>query len=41
MVSALELFESKWLNNGTEFIAGNTITVADLFAACELEQPSK
>ncbi|CAH0715343.1 unnamed protein product, partial [Brenthis ino] len=39
MVSALDLFESKWLNNGTEFVAGNTITVADLFAACELEQP--
>lgn len=41
MVSALDNFETKWLNNGTEFVAGNTITVADLFAACELEQPSK
>lgn len=39
MVSALNVFEAKWLNNGTKFIAGNTITVADLFAACELEQP--
>ncbi|XP_050350705.1 glutathione S-transferase theta-1 [Nymphalis io] len=39
MESALETFDTHWLNNGTEFVAGNTITVADLLAACELEQP--
>ncbi|KPJ19929.1 Glutathione S-transferase theta-1 [Papilio machaon] len=39
MVSALELLETKWLGRGTDFIVGNNITVADLWAACELEQP--
>lgn len=38
---ALQLFETKWLGRGTDFIVGNSITVADLWAACELEQPSK
>ncbi|CAG9786896.1 unnamed protein product [Diatraea saccharalis] len=39
MVQALETFSTKWLGTGTDFIVGNTITIADLFAACELEQP--
>ncbi|OWR46701.1 glutathione S-transferase theta 1 [Danaus plexippus plexippus] len=39
LISALETFESQWLKNGNEFITGNNITVADLFAASELEQP--
>ncbi|CAG5045348.1 unnamed protein product [Parnassius apollo] len=39
MLSALELLDTKWLGGRTEFIAGNSITVADLMAACELEQP--
>ncbi|CAH2230329.1 glutathione S-transferase theta-1-like [Pararge aegeria] len=39
MISALETFEKHWLQNGTQFVAGDTITVADLLAACELEQP--
>ncbi|XP_068633731.1 glutathione S-transferase theta-1-like [Battus philenor] len=39
MLDALEIFDTKWLGRGTDFIVGNTITVADLFAACELEQP--
>nr|XP_026486575.1 glutathione S-transferase theta-1-like [Vanessa tameamea] len=39
MESALEKFETHWLNNGTEYIAGDSITVADLLAACEIEQP--
>ncbi|XP_046966199.1 glutathione S-transferase theta-1-like [Vanessa cardui] len=39
METALEKFDTLWLNNGTEYIAGNTITVADLLAACEIEQP--
>ncbi|XP_052741376.1 glutathione S-transferase theta-1 [Bicyclus anynana] len=39
MISALETFENHWLQKGTKFIAGDNITVADLLAACELEQP--
>ncbi|XP_045773143.1 glutathione S-transferase theta-1-like [Maniola jurtina] len=39
MISSLETFEKHWLQNGTEYIAGDSITVADLLAACELEQP--
>ncbi|XP_014360250.2 glutathione S-transferase theta-1 [Papilio machaon] len=39
MVSALQLLETKWLGRGTDFIVGNNVTVADLWAACELEQP--
>ncbi|XP_034832380.1 glutathione S-transferase theta-1-like [Maniola hyperantus] len=39
MISSLKAFEMHWLQNGTEFIAGDSITVADLLAACELEQP--
>nr|UQQ66587.1 glutathione S-transferase theta 2 [Conogethes punctiferalis] len=39
MVLSLEDFNDKWLGQGTDFVVGNTITVADLFAATELEQP--
>ncbi|XP_037301696.1 LOW QUALITY PROTEIN: glutathione S-transferase theta-1-like [Manduca sexta] len=39
MLTALEDLHTKWLGRGTEYIAGDTITVADLVAACELEQP--
>ncbi|KAJ0176459.1 hypothetical protein K1T71_007638 [Dendrolimus kikuchii] len=39
MISSLEDFNTKWLGRGTDFIVGNKITVADLIAACELEQP--
>lgn len=41
MVAALKLLDTKWLGRGADFIAGNKITIADLIAACELEQPSK
>lgn len=41
MTSALDDFETKWLGRGTDFIVGNNVTVADILAACELEQPSK
>lgn len=39
MEAALTEFDTKWLGRGTDFITGNTPTVADLLAACELEQP--
>ncbi|KAL0882939.1 hypothetical protein ABMA27_016439 [Loxostege sticticalis] len=39
MLQALDDFDKKWLGQGTEFIVGNSVTVADLFAATELEQP--
>ncbi|KAL0882941.1 hypothetical protein ABMA27_016440 [Loxostege sticticalis] len=39
MVQALDVFDKKWLGQGTEFVVGNKVTVADLFAATELEQP--
>ncbi|CAK1551269.1 unnamed protein product [Leptosia nina] len=38
MLNALEEFNSLWLGHN-EFVTGNTINVADLFAAVELEQP--
>ncbi|VVC90813.1 unnamed protein product [Leptidea sinapis] len=38
MISALEEFDTKWLGH-SDFVAGDRITVADLLAACELEQP--
>nr|AKS40350.1 glutathione S-transferase theta 1 [Chilo suppressalis] len=39
MLQSLDTFSTKWLNQGHDFLCGNTVTVADLFAACELEQP--
>ncbi|CAB3227216.1 unnamed protein product [Arctia plantaginis] len=40
MENALTEFDTKWLGRGTDFIvAGDKPTVADLLAACELEQP--
>ncbi|XP_059052291.1 glutathione S-transferase theta-1 [Achroia grisella] len=39
MELALENFSTKWLGRGSDFVTGNTITVADLIAICELEQP--
>lgn len=39
MEAALTEFNEKWLGRGTDFINGNSPTVADLLAACELEQP--
>lgn len=40
MMNALEEFDTLWLGCN-EFVTGNNINVADLFAAVELEQPSK
>ncbi|GJQ73308.1 GstT1 [Trypoxylus dichotomus] len=38
MVECLNGFEKVWLARGP-FIAGNEVTAADLWAACEVEQP--
>ncbi|XP_066937414.1 glutathione S-transferase theta-1-like isoform X3 [Macrobrachium rosenbergii] len=39
METTLEQFETIWLKD-KPFLAGSEITIADLLAACELEQPS-
>lgn len=39
METVLEQFETIWLKD-KPFVAGNQVTIADLLAACELEQPS-
>ena len=37
----LDQFETIWLDNGNKkFLCGDKISVADVFAACELEQPA-
>lgn len=40
MERCLDSIETLWLSQG-KYIVGDEITVADLFAACEIEQPSK
>lgn len=37
MVETLDIIENIWLDS-TEYIAANHLTVADIFAACEIEQ---
>ena len=40
MENCLHQIESIWLKNGEKkFIAGDEITIADIMACCELEQP--
>ena len=40
MLKCLNQMESIWLDGGKkQFVAGDEISVADLFALCELEQP--
>nr|UYI58579.1 glutathione S-transferase 8 [Grapholita molesta] len=39
MESALNTFEDLWLGRGHRYVAGDSISVADLLAACEVEQP--
>merc|ERR1719167_45313 len=39
METVLDQFETIWLKD-QPFIAGNHVTIADLLATCELEQPS-
>lgn len=38
MTDCLDNIETLWLSQG-KYIAGDQLTVADLFAACEIEQP--
>lgn len=40
MVNCLDFIEMNLLNQDMEFIAGDDISIADLVAACEIEQPS-
>ncbi|XP_060521887.1 glutathione S-transferase theta-1-like [Cylas formicarius] len=40
LVAFLDQFEDLWLNQGHEYVVNNKISIADLVAACELEQPS-
>lgn len=39
METVLDQLETIWLKD-QPFIAGHQVTIADLLAACELEQPS-
>lgn len=40
MLKCLDQIEKVWLDHGKKaFIAGDEISIADLLAACELEQP--
>lgn len=40
MENNLKLMEKIWLQD-SKFVSGNSLTVADLFGACEIEQTSK
>lgn len=41
MVGCLDFIETNVLQRDVHFIAGDEISIADLVAACEIEQPSK
>lgn len=40
MVECLDQIENIWLKD-KPFLTGNTISIADIIGACEIEQPSK
>lgn len=40
MNDCIDIIENVWLKD-KPFLTGNTISVADIFCACELEQPRK
>jgi len=40
MSNCIDIIENVWLKD-KPFLTGNTISVADIFCACELEQPRK
>lgn len=39
MAAALDLVEEKWLGLGNKYIAGDKLSIADVFGCCEIEQP--
>ncbi len=42
MDETLDTIEDLWLDGGKKFIGGlNQVSIADLFCACEIEQPSE
>lgn len=41
LVECFDAIENKWLKDDQAFIAGDKISIADIFAACELAQISK
>lgn len=41
MIIACDAFENVWLKESTKFILGDKLTIADLLATTELEQPRK
>uniref|UniRef100_A0A336MDJ8 CSON015023 protein n=1 Tax=Culicoides sonorensis TaxID=179676 RepID=A0A336MDJ8_CULSO len=40
MENALDTIEDTWLGTTNKFLTGDKLTVADLWAACEIEQPT-
>lgn len=40
MADCLDVIENVWLAGDKKFLVSDTLTVADIWAACELEQPS-
>jgi len=40
METVLDQFENVWLNKNQSYLVGNELSIADLMAICELEQPS-
>ncbi|MCL4128019.1 UNVERIFIED_CONTAM: hypothetical protein GTU68_005877 [Idotea baltica] len=41
METSLDQLESIWLAKGDPYIVGSKLTLADLLAICELQQPGK
>jgi glutathione S-transferase len=38
--ASLDILENVWLAHDGHFLTGEQITIADVMAACEIEQPS-
>ena len=41
MIKTLDFISNVWLADGNKFLTGNTISIADIMAATEIEQTSK
>ncbi|XP_063705800.1 glutathione S-transferase theta-1-like [Culicoides brevitarsis] len=39
MIKILDFMENVWLGDGNRFLTGEKLTVADIWGACEVEQP--